>query len=194
MAKDNTAPLRTLAPVFDFLNHGTNPNAGFALESDLLVVRATRDIATKDEILIDYGESSTVPAWRCLTSYGFLPDFDERDGRNAVEILVDGVRANVGGDSVPFELVEAAAICLAREDGRTLEEGENIFTPALTLRIADRATEEAQQLLSKSRDLELATEEDTYSLNLAAALRLSQHKVLTSWSAGLREYANSQRC
>ena len=193
MTEDNTVPLRLLAPVFDFLNHGTNPNAGFQLESDLLVVRAKRDIEQSEEILIDYGESSTAPSWRCLTSYGFVPNYDEADERNSVELFVDGARSGVGGDSVPFELVEAAAKYLRKGDGRSLEEGANIFTPAVALRIADRATEEAEKLLKESRDLKLATDEEKYSLSLATDLRLAEHKVLTAWSSRLREYAISQQ-
>lgn len=185
----NTSPLRILAPVFDFLNHGTNPNAAFGMESDLLVVRATRDIEPSEEILIDYGESSATPASKCLASYGFVPEFDVADERNTVELFVDGVRENVGGDSIPFELVEAASQYLAKEEDRVLEEGDNIFTPAVAMRIAERAAEEAQERLNES-GVQVDTEEDACSLSLATALRLSQHKVFTFWSAGLKEYAN----
>ncbi len=40
-----------------------------------LVVRATRDIAEGEEVLIDYGDSAR-PAWRCLTLYVFVQEYD----------------------------------------------------------------------------------------------------------------------
>ena len=42
------------------------------LKTGQLVVRATRNMAMDEEVLIDYGPS-TRPAWRCLLSYGFVP-------------------------------------------------------------------------------------------------------------------------
>lgn len=85
-------PIRIIAPVFDFINHGGsgNSNAYFSLVDNIingsnynnnmllddssrwLVVRATRTINKGDEILIDYGDSAR-PQWKCLTSYGFVP-------------------------------------------------------------------------------------------------------------------------
>ena len=75
-------PLRVVAPVFDFINHGgrARANAIFGVEDgrtfDLggarLVVRATREIARGEEVLVDYGGSAR-PQWRCLASYGFVP-------------------------------------------------------------------------------------------------------------------------
>jgi hypothetical protein len=85
-------PIRIIAPVFDFINHGgsgSSSNACFGLEDNVngnnnnnnilindlsrwLVVRATRTINKGDEILIDYGDSAR-PQWKCLTSYGFVP-------------------------------------------------------------------------------------------------------------------------
>ena len=75
-------PLRVVAPVFDFINHGgrARANAIFGVEDgrtfDLggarLVVRATREIARGEEGLVDYGGSAR-PQWRCLASYGFVP-------------------------------------------------------------------------------------------------------------------------
>ena len=68
--------------MFDFINHGgrARANAIFGVEDgrtfDLggarLVVRATREIARGEEVLVDYGGSAR-PQWRCLASYGFVP-------------------------------------------------------------------------------------------------------------------------
>ncbi|KAL3823559.1 hypothetical protein ACHAXA_002900 [Cyclostephanos tholiformis] len=95
-------PLRVIAPVFDYINHGSSSSSGmttivdgrrrrpprirgganarfgvedmrlFDLREARLVVRATRDIMMGEEVLIDYGDS-TRPQWRCLASYGFVP-------------------------------------------------------------------------------------------------------------------------
>merc|ERR1712038_1490376 len=73
--------LRILAPIFDFINHGSHRHNGegsanvfFGLEGEnnedlSLVVRALANIEENEEVLIDYGDSSR-PAWRCLASYG----------------------------------------------------------------------------------------------------------------------------
>ena len=54
-------------------------------------VRATCDIAEGEEVLIDYGDSART-AWRCLTSYGFVPEYD-------VDLEVEDDRQNA--ESVP---------------------------------------------------------------------------------------------
>lgn len=108
-------PLRVLAPVFDFINHGSSrdadaaggANARFGVEDGgmcdthgaRLVVRALRDVAAGEEVLIDYGDSAR-PAWRCLTSYGFVPEYDvdseaEEVGQNpenVAELWMNGMR------------------------------------------------------------------------------------------------------
>ncbi len=83
--------LRVLAPIFDFINHGTShrrgtgsSNACFGFQMDdsavdimqagFLVVSAIRDIGNNEELLIDYGISAR-PAWKCLVSYGFVPSY-----------------------------------------------------------------------------------------------------------------------
>ena len=196
--EEHVAQLRLLAPAFDFLNHGSSANAGFALETDadgksVLVVRAVRSIAQGEEVLISYGDSSTTPAWKCLLSYGFVPRLDIADERNTVELVVDGIRANVGADNVPFELAEAAAVALAEAEGRVLKETDEIFTPEVARRIASRAAEEAGDMSSKE-DVEISASSDedaALSISLAKALRLSQRRVLESWSSSLFEFADA---
>ena len=147
-------PLRVLAPGFDFINHGScqhegggSSNAYFGLEGDedadeddantgrglYLAVRARRGIKANEEILIDYGDSAR-PAWRCLASYGFVPNYrvdndatdddaddDDSDNDNdngqltfglaeesVAELFYNGVRYEVTRDTIPTELVEAA--------------------------------------------------------------------------------------
>jgi len=194
---EDLMPLRLLAPVYDLINHGPSANAGFALEktndaddNEVLVVRATRPIARGEEVFISYGDSSTTPAWKCLLGYGFVPNFDISDERNTVELEVDAVRASVGADNVPFELAAAAAGSLAAIEGRALTEGDDIFTPAVARRIAKRAAEEAGILLEGDREMSVASKETT-SISLAKALRLSQHRVLESWSSSLMDFADA---
>lgn len=196
--EDHAIQLRLLAPVFDFLNHGPSANAGFALETDadgksVLVVRAVRSIARGEEVFISYGDSSTTPAWKCLLSYGFVPSFDIADEQNTVELVVDGARANVGADNVPFELAEAAAAALAEAEGRSLEETDEIFTPEVARRIANRASEEATDMLSEEdREISASSDESAaISIILAKALRISQRRVLESWSSSLLEFADA---
>ena len=190
--------LRLLAPVFDLLNHGPSANAGFALEADadgksVLVVRAVRAIARGEEVFISYGDSSTTPAWKCLLSYGFVPNLDIADERNTVELVVDGARANVGADNVPFELAEAAAAALADAEGRVLKETDEIFTSEVARRIAKRAAEEASDVTSKEDGKISASSDENVaiSISLAQALRISQRRVLESWSSSLLSFADA---
>lgn len=130
-------PLRVLAPIFDFINHGSSKhsdkgssNAYFGLEGDdegsvqaSLVVRARRDIEKDEEVLIDYGDSAR-PAWKCLHSYGFVPMCTRaREGKNTIqleneevaEFFMHGSRYEVTEDVVPTSLVEAAYVSYIEE-------------------------------------------------------------------------------
>lgn len=195
--EDDSVPLRLLAPVFDFLNHGPSANAGFALETNIdgesvLMVRAIHSIARGEEVFISYGHSSTTPTWKCLLSYGFIPNLDITDERNTVELMVEGVKADVGADNVPFKLAEAAARALAAAEDRVLEETDDIFTPEVAQRIAIRASEEADVLLQEDGEMGVSLDEATaLSISLAKALRLSQHSVLKSWSLSLMDFVNA---
>ena len=160
--------LRILAPIFDFINHGSHrhneegsANAFFGLEGgndcDLsLVVRASKNIDANEEVLIDYGDSAR-PAWRCLASYGFVPnyrltspDYELEEGgedESVAEIFMDGARYEVGSHTVPFYMVEAACMSLLEEQrgprafGDTVDGDDDnkvLLTPEVALKIAKR--------------------------------------------------------
>jgi len=198
-------PLRILAPIFDFINHGSgrrtynggeegSANAAFTIENERmcdmhdakLVVRAMRDIAEGEEVLIDYGNSAR-PAWRCLTSYGFVPEYDvelgvngeereeEEEAQNAenvAELWMNGLRFEVDPHSVPYDLVEVAATqaLFDRQDdddkfGDNVEDpllvgsGGGMFTPVVARAIAKRATEAAFHLITEP---EITDEEEDW--------------------------------
>jgi hypothetical protein len=169
--------LRILAPIFDFINHGSqrhdgkgSANAAFGLEGDddatmSLVIRASRSIMSNQEIFIDYGNSAR-PAWRCLASYGFVPTFrlnspedeieDGEEDESVAEVFMDGSRYEVGSHTIPFDMVEAASISLLEEkhgpqafanDGFTKEHDSAVLTSEVALRIAKRISDAAFQLL-----------------------------------------------
>ena len=127
-------PLRVVAPVFDFINHGgrAGANAIFGVEDarmfDLrearLVVRATREITRGEEVLIDYGGSAR-PQWRCLASYGFVPseeaEAEADDEGNAVIVDNDACeedRHDDDDDVVAFEDGDVAELWM---NGRRFE-------------------------------------------------------------------------
>lgn len=234
------ASLRVLAPMFDFINHASSQhegegsaNAYFGLEGlsedslidenpldyhGKLVVRARRDIINGEEVLIDYGDSAR-PSWKCLTSYGFLPknsvtsedtDANARQDENVAELFMDGTRYEIGRDTIPSEMVEAAtASFLEEEESLTVDRpfrrldsinDEVTLSPEVATRIANRATDAAYQLCidanTETEDkfslYEDATKEEHFesvSNKLATSLCLSQHQVLLACAAGLQAYA-----
>lgn len=213
-------PLRIVAPIFDFINHGSNrkisqgsANACFGVENETmcdmheakLVVRALRDIVEGEEVLIDYGDSAR-PAWRCLTSYGFVPDYDvnadngnEEPIENVAELWMNGLRFEVDPNSVPYDLVEVAAAQTMLDysvDKDEFEEEEDeiengMLTPLVARTIADRATETAVNLIVEAED---GADDDVawdapafvHAASLANKLRWSQHEVLMTFSENLR--------
>ncbi len=87
-----------------------------------LVVRATRDIATGEEVLIDYGDSAR-PQWRCLASYGFVPS----DDGGGAEAEVDDAASDEGDDG-DVDVVNSSVddrddneVIVAVEDGDVAE-------------------------------------------------------------------------
>jgi hypothetical protein len=120
----------------------------------VLVVRATRNMVMDEEVLIDYGPS-TRPAWKCLSSYGFVPTIttttatlsSTRNSNSATtddhsdtekeatvvvvdedataEVYVDGQRYEVGTTSIPFDMVVAAISSLLAEEGKLGPEDDN---------------------------------------------------------------------
>ena len=176
-----------------------------------------------DEVLIDYGDSAR-PAWKCLSSYGFVPEHspDGSGGDDDVEgcvaeVYVGGIRYEVGPATVPYEMVEAMAAADVRmdegaasgpeapcEDGSgksevpEVSEDGNLLTPNVALRISERVSDAASQLLLEpelmfGEDDDDADDETTpeaiIAAGLAASLRWSQHRVLLACAAGLRDYA-----
>jgi len=181
------ASLRVLAPIFDFINHASSQyegegsaNAYFGLEGlnkdslndqdpldyhGLLVLRARRDIIKGEEVLIDYGDSAR-PSWRCLASYGFLPQlsvtsedtavFAREEDEHVAELFMDGTRYEVGRDTIPFEMVEATTASLHEEkESLTIDQpfrrldsdnDEVTLSPEVAIRIANRAKDAAFQL------------------------------------------------
>ncbi len=222
--------LRILAPIFDFINHGSHrhngegcANAYFGLEGgdgngdDLsLIVRALAKIEEGEEILIDYGDSAR-PAWRCLASYGFVPDYrltspnDEleegQEDESVAEVFMDGGRYEVGSHTVPVEMVEAASAALLEEQQgvrafgndellENMNNGGAELTPEIALRIAKRVSDAAFQLLiepSGNEDSKTNDDEATViAKQLASSLRWSQHQCLLACAMGLRDYAGGQ--
>ena len=213
-------PLRILAPIFDFINHGSSrtkgegsANAAFGIENERmcdmheakLVVRAARDMLEGEEVLIDYGDSAR-PAWRCLTSYGFVPEYDintevvddDEHVELQAELWMNGLRFEVDPHSVPFDLVEVAAAQALlddlpfEDDEHEEEEDENgggMLTPVVARAIAKRAMEAGFNLITEP---DMANEEEdwddpqfVHSASLAALLRWSQHKVLLAFADNL---------
>lgn len=240
-------PIRLLAPIFDFINHGSTgcyyegcANSMFQLEggsmtesSDAyIVVRAIKDIDEDDEVLLDYGDSAR-PAWRCLASYGFVPEYgfldsegvsDEANIRDdcVAEVYMDGIRFEVGPSTVPLEMVEAAAAAQRAEASGIFvssnhhgvvnykgeaesftdeaDQGRDLLTPSVALRIAKRVSDVAFLLLLEPElDIgdddereNLSTPEAVIAARLAASLRWSQHQVLLACADGLRDFAARQ--
>lgn len=213
-----TEPLRIVAPVFDFINHSIMPNARFQLEEggNYLTVRALADIPSGGEVLIDYG-ASTRPAWKCLSSYGFVPDFplttNERskgeytDNEALAEVYMDGVRYEVGPSFIPEDMVAAAldSFLIMGESGVTdadyIAQEETVeLTADVALRLSNRLALFGFQLLvdPPSNHEEMEELDDTenaesiVSEQLAASLRWNQHRILLQCSKGLQEYAHER--
>jgi hypothetical protein len=218
-------PLRILAPIFDFINHGSShapsssggsANAHFGIENverlcDLhdarLVVRATRDLMDGEEVLIDYGDSAR-PAWRCLTSYGFVPEYgdseevaeEEMNDENVAELWMNGLRFEVDTQSVPYDLVEVAAAqslldkSIEDEDDSD-DEGDGMLTPLVAHAIAKRATEAAFNLILEPEMVDSEEDWDSpefvHAMSLAALLRWSQHNVLLSFAENLKLFSGA---
>jgi hypothetical protein len=231
---DSVYPRRALAPVFDFINHGPRShtikptisgtsgeaNAYFEMETmvhgdvgggsveKFLVVRALRDLRRGEEVLIDYG-SSARPAWKCLLSYGFVPQFirrtsddhdDGEDDENLAEVYMLGVKYEVTSDTVPVEMVVAATAC-ERSDAPILStlpyldgDEENdvvVLTPDIAIRIARRISDaayhlllEPDHLLDPSDDIDDDAEEDHPSLLSSTPFQVISTRLAASlrWS------------
>jgi len=215
---DDPTCRRALAPIFDFINHGSrntaSANAYFALETEeeqtqpssntkreFLVVRSMEDISENEEVKIDYGASAR-PAWKCLLSYGFVPEYKRTtsgsdEGENLAEVYMKGVRYEVADDSVPIDMVaDATPRPWVDEDDNDPESNDNVLTADTALRIAERIADAAFYLLLEPEqnldETESDPEEDPFeviSTQLAASLRWSQHRILLTCAAGLTHFA-----
>jgi len=214
---------RALAPIFDFINHGSRntgaANAYFALgadqEREYLVVRSLQHLSRDDEVKLDYGESAR-PAWKCLLSYGFVPEYKRttkfaEGEENLAEVYMKGVRYEVADDSVPMDMVADATP--RPYDESDPQPNENLLTPDIALRIAERIADaayyfllEPEQILDNNDGKELYDEEDdtdttisqeppfeVISKQLAASLRWSQHRILLTCAAGLTHFAKEHK-
>ena len=159
-------------------------------------------------VLIDYGDSAR-PAWRCLTSYGFVPEYnidleidtdeEEQNVEHVAELWMNGQRFEVDPHSVPFDLVEVAAAqaLLDQEDDEVEEEEEedNLLTPYVARAIAKRATEAAFNLITEPEMVDSEEDWDSpelvHAASLAGLLRWSQHKVLLAFADNLKLFSSS---
>jgi hypothetical protein len=181
-----TSDLRVLVPVFDMINHHYEPNAEFFRHGDSMVVRAVRDIEADEEVMIHYG-SATMPVWKSLFSYGFVPSVEEIYEHNAAEIVVDNYRFEVSPTEIPFELVQYQAQKLGYEDLENVE-----FTPEIGHAIVKELEASASALVEES-----ATEDDPVvssqeTLQLVSSLKESHRRTLLTCAGGLREFVEEQ--
>ena len=175
LGDDDDAPIRVLAPIFDFINHGSLHSGGdsaanvcFKVENTPqgdthVVVRALYDLKQDEEILVDYGESAQ-PAWKCLVNYGFVPafkgdtspgDLDDEESGHIAEVFIDGIRFEIGPSFLPFEIVEKMAAKLHvgtrmidDDDGEFIGDYLDVaLTPEIAEKIAQRISEVAYLLL-----------------------------------------------
>ncbi|KAG7353861.1 SET methyltransferase domain containing protein [Nitzschia inconspicua] len=155
---------RVLAPIFDFINHGSqkmkndndqhvdgHANAAFTRDGNSLVVRALYDLQQDEEVLIDYGDSAR-PAWKCLLSYGFVPRCnDSKAEDNLAEVYMMGQRYEVSAETIPVDMVVDVAAATATDlDAQNIPKlpfntptgPENVvLTPEVATRIAERCEE-----------------------------------------------------
>jgi hypothetical protein len=224
---------RVLAPIFDFINHGSrntdSANACFDLEHETepnsneryLVVRPLDDIDQNQEVKIDYGTNAR-PEWRCLLSYGFVPEYnqkrimdngddeDDEEGENLAEVYMKGKRYEVTDDTVPVEMVADATAFQRVEplsyddeaDNDNEESLEIVLTAEIALRISKRISDAAYYLLLEpeqildihdDNDEDQPTPFEIISKKLAASLRWSQHRTLLACADGLRRYAKESK-
>jgi hypothetical protein len=176
--------LRVLVPIFDFINHSYEPNAEFYREQDSMVVRALRDILVDEEVFIHYG-SSTMPVWKCLFSYGFIPSVGDVYEHNVADILVDDYRFEVSPTEIPFELVQYQAQKLGFKD----EDVE--FSPKIGREIVEQLVDSAKILERKNVEVSSSTI-SFETLQLVSNLRESHRRTLLACAGGLRDYIQGQ--
>ena len=195
--------LRVMVPVFDLLNHHYEPNAEFFRKGDYMTIRALRDIEADKEVLIHYG-SSTMPVWKCLFSYGFIPSIDEMYEHSTAEIIIvdddddDDCtnRFEVSPTEIPFELVQY----YAKNLGYREEDLENVeFTSEIGLAIVEqletsiKALEKITTVVNDDDKNIQNSESSSLSLQLVKDLRESHRRTLVTCVEGLKEYMEGQQ-
>jgi hypothetical protein len=182
--------VRCLVPIFDLINHHGTPNAEYSLRGNSLVVTALSDLKEGEPILIDYGDAAR-PAYKCLASYGFVPEFDEDDESATAEVYMNGVRYEVGRSSIP----EAMVAALTMDDPQNVVPDDIVLTPELAIRLAGRLADASfQLLLDPLADAQINEQTARNpSLRLAKEMRWHQHRVLSSCSRGLKDWAAVQQ-
>ena len=179
-------------------------NAEFNIEGETLgdihdaklVVRAIKDVAQDEEVLIDYGDSAR-PAWKCLNSYGFVPMYDPKvddveDGfvENVAELWMNGLCFEVDPHSIPYDLVEVASeqtmLGGSSEVGSSKSSDESL-SPEVVKAIAKRSSEAALHMLLSTEITDSSeSAEYRHSRELAAALRKSQYQVLDAFTSNVK--------
>jgi hypothetical protein len=206
-------PLRLLVPVFDLINHGgpTEANAEFRLETtdidnkeERLVVRATRDLDVNEQVLIDYGGVAR-PAWKCLTSYGFVPPFqpskEDNNGDNdnddaydneeehVAEVFIGGVRYEVGPTTIPQDMVananaeaNASMDREAQAAAQAVYDNVDTLTPDIAIGLAQRMSHLASQLLQMdaAETQEPSEQDDDNSTNNESPEQILSSKLAAS--------------
>jgi hypothetical protein len=171
------------------INHHYDPNSEYNREGEYIVVRAMRDIEQDGEVLISYG-TSTMPVWRCLFSYGFVPSVDEIWEHNIAELVMkeeDGgcQRFEVSPTEIPFGLIQYHA---KKDDVDNVE-----FTPEIGWAIIDQLTDAAKALGSRSYDNDNADSSTSLTtLQLVADLRESHRRTLLACAGGLRDFIEGE--
>ena len=196
--------VRVLVPVFDMINHNYDNNAEFYMEGEYMVVSALRDIDANTEICISYG-SSTIPVWRCLFSYGFVPCVDDIYEHNVADMVTEeGYRFEVSPAEIPFELIQYHAQKNMQKSGSIIDEKGDLenyveFTPEIGHAIVQQLTMNAKALEGANNNEEESQDDDGKSslspvtIQLVNSLRESHRRTFLACAGGLREFLEEQQ-
>ena len=152
-----------------------------------MIVKALDDIGADEEVYISYGSAATQPAWKCLFSYGFVPEYRDQDGISVFEddvaeiTLEDGRITEVGPTEIPFDLVAYEAERL----GQLSPNGEVEFTKEIGECIVAKVESAAKELVDFESHATTTSEE---AVRLAATLRNSNVRTLRACAGGLRDF------
>jgi len=189
---ESVSKLSVLVPVFDLMNHNYEPNAEICRRGGSMIVSALRNIDADEEVLIHYG-SSTIPVWKCLFSYGFIPSIDDVYEHNMAEIIIDDrYRFEISPMEIPFELIQYQAKKLRHKDGENIE-----LTSEIGHAIVDQLETSIETLekamVDTSDDKNIHSESLSLSFQLGNNLRESHRRTLITCLYGLKEYIEEQQ-